>query len=845
MAWMRVIGAESVAYHRHTVIDRGDDHPGAALGYYASRGETPMVWGGGGAVRLGLAGTVTPEEYAAIYGPGGAQHPATGKRLVTTVRPGLELVVSAHKSVAELGVIGRAEDMHRILDAERDGTLAYLETLTAERGGRRGRAATPTATSGLVYAHTRHATSRAGDPNPHDHVLLANVVEMLDGKGGWKAADTRLWREHLHAATAYGRLCAARTAVELGYGIVRDDGPTGRLGHWAIAGIPEEAMAVHSKRAAAIDAAVGPRTMSGYYRARAVAARQTRQAKHQEPVEDLLVRWRHELADIGLDLAAVTARVTDARDSRITLELSEGELDGLVETVLGPEGKLAAQKVFARRDVIVAAAPLLFGLGPTMLDQLVDRVLAHPQAVALELVDGAREPVWSPACVLATEQALEAEAVERHDYGAAPVVPKRLIDRAIATKQASLGATLTRRQQLTIRGVCRSGRDLEVVVGVAGAGKTTTLDAIRHAYELDGRRVIGTATSGQAARTLTRDAAIESSTLKSLLWHLDHGTLRLDRRCVVILDEAAMTDDQDLHRLLEATSARHAKLVLVGDDRQLGAVGPGGALRALVERFDGTIWALSDNVRQHNRDEREALAELRAGNLEQAVDWLAANDRIICGTDHPEAIGACIDGWLTDRDAGLDTIMLAWRRTNVDTLNQLARDAAQSRGWLHGPEITAPGGRRYQAGDRIVTLAPLPGIAVTSETGTIEHVFTDDASLGVRMDDGRTLLLPSSATSRDRLDHGYAITVHRAQGATVDTAHHLADGGGRELAYVALSRARQHTTVYVEADSLEQAVEDLTGCWSVEHRQQWVLDSMTPASPRREAIVSERWELGL
>lgn len=176
----------------------------------------------------------------------------------------------------------------------------------------------------------------------------------------------------------------------------------------------------------------------------------------------------------------------------------------------------------------------------------------------------------------------------------------------------------------------------------------------------------------------------------------------------MILDEAAMTDDQDLHRLLEATSARHAKLVLVGDDRQLGAVGPGGALRALVERFDGTIWALSDNVRQHNRDEREALAELRAGNLEQAVDWLAANDRIICGTDHPEAIGACIDGWLTDRDAGLDTIMLAWRRTNVDTLNQLARDAAQSRGWLHGPEITAPGGRRYQAGDRIVTLAPFP-----------------------------------------------------------------------------------------------------------------------------------------
>ena len=113
-----MMGQESVEYHRHTVMDRGDDHPGRALAYYASRGETPLAWGGSGAAGLGLAGSVTAETYDAIYGPGGARHPATGERLVKTRRPGLELVVSAHKSVAELGVIGRAEDMHRIMDAE-------------------------------------------------------------------------------------------------------------------------------------------------------------------------------------------------------------------------------------------------------------------------------------------------------------------------------------------------------------------------------------------------------------------------------------------------------------------------------------------------------------------------------------------------------------------------------------------------------------------------------------------------------------------------------------------------------------------------------------------------------
>ena len=177
------MGADSVAYHQATVMGRADDHPGQALAYYASRGETPLVWGGSGAVRLGLAGRVTEEEYAAIYGPGGAKHPRTGGQLAATRRPGMELVVSAHKSVAELGVIGRAEDMHRIMDAERDATLAYLEAVTRERGGRRGRLAISSPTGGLVYAHTRHATSRAGDPCPHDHVLMANVVEMLDDLG--------------------------------------------------------------------------------------------------------------------------------------------------------------------------------------------------------------------------------------------------------------------------------------------------------------------------------------------------------------------------------------------------------------------------------------------------------------------------------------------------------------------------------------------------------------------------------------------------------------------------------------------------------------------------------------
>src|SRR5271163_545656 len=251
---MRMMGAESVEYHRSTVLGRGDDYPGMALEYYASRGETPLAWGGSGRAGLGLEGAVSPENYEAVFGQGGAKDPRTGERLVKTHRPGMEVVISAHKSVAELGVMGQAEQMHRIMDAGRDSSLAYLDKVTRQMGGRRGEAAMAAPTGGLIYAHTRHATSRAGDPCPHDHVVLANLLEMKDERGGWKAADTALWREQLHAATMVGRLAAARVAVELGYAIEPDPGPSGRLGHWKIAGVPDEVMEVHSKRAAEIDA---------------------------------------------------------------------------------------------------------------------------------------------------------------------------------------------------------------------------------------------------------------------------------------------------------------------------------------------------------------------------------------------------------------------------------------------------------------------------------------------------------------------------------------------------------------------------------------------------------------
>ncbi len=848
MAWMRMMGAESVAYHRETIIARGDDFPGAALEYYASRGETPLTWGGSGAASLGLSGPVDNRSYDAIYGPGGARDPRSGERLVAAKRPGMELVIAAHKSVAELGVLGRAEDMHAIMDAERDATLGYLDARTIERGGRRGVAAVPTETSGLVYAHTRHATTRAGDPGPHDHVLLANVIEMHDAKGGTKAPDTTLWREHLHAATVVGRLASAKVATDLGYGIEADPGPSGRLGHWKIAGIPDAALAVYSKRSADITAAVSERGFFSY-QARAVAARDTRSHKRHDDVGALVPMWRAELEAAGFPPDQLSADVERAgrdyhQNHSLRPTLTNQQLSALAKDVLGHHGALSSRKVFSRRDVIVAVGPALYGRDPAELAKVADRVLRDPDAVALIGVPRASERAYATASVLAAETAIAeavARGVERTDVA---VMDPDLTEAAMEHTTRSLGAPLTEGQIDTVRSIASSGRGVELVQGVAGSGKTTVMAVVRQAFESGGFTVLGTSTSGQAARTLAREAGLgESRTIASFRWRLDAGRLALTDRHVLVLDEAGMASDRDVAFLLDRARLAGTKVVMVGDDRQLGAIGPGGALGALVERHGGALHTLHQNVRQLDERERRALIELRGGDVGKAVEFYVSAGRVVVDPSRTGALAQLTQRWAHDVALGKHAAMFAWRRANVGELNRLAREVMVAQGRVIGPELRATGGSRYATGDRIVTLAPgARGEVVTSERGVVLSVDLERQRLTAQMDDGRRQTFERAEIASERLAHGYATTVHRSQGATCDVAHVYEDGGGRERAYVAMSRAKEETHLYQAADDMAQARDDLERSWGQEQRWHWAIDTGTPDVSQREEPPSVRSE---
>jgi UvrD-like helicase C-terminal domain len=183
--------------------------------------------------------------------------------------------------------------------------------------------------------------------------------------------------------------------------------------------------------------------------------------------------------------------------------------------------------------------------------------------------------------------------------------------------------------------------------------------------------------------------------------------------------------------------------------------------------------------------------------------------------------------------------MMAWRRANVAALNTRAQQAMRQTGRLSGPELQVAG-HAYQAGDRIITLAPSAhGQLSPRSEATWVGVDPDAGTLTVRMDDGRTHTLEPDQIGPDQLALGYATTVHRSQGDTFDTAHLFADGGGRELGYVAMSRARDAAHVHAVADNVYQAVEDLTWDWSREKRQAWAIDTGTPETQGRHPLEIE------
>jgi conjugative relaxase-like TrwC/TraI family protein len=806
--------------------------------YLSGHGESPGRWLGRGAQALGQEGTASTEAFVRMFH---GRHPETGELLGRAHGehgvPAFDVVLRPTKSVSLLYGLGDARTAAQVLDAHHQATQEALGYLEEHVGVRRGHGGCDhVAGDGLLAVGFDHRTSRAGDPLLHTHVIMANRVRGPDGR--WTALDGRDLYRHRLAADAIYRGAYQRTlSRSLGVTWSQPD----RWGNRELAGMPAELLRVFSKRADAIDGEVERLETEGRVRTPKLvkwAVQSTRQAKQHEAPAALAERWRAEAADHGVDVGELlrgvlgrdreaTSRPAAGDDPAANTDAttSEAVVGGMFDQLAGPKGLTAQASTFARPEVIAALGEQLAGADRAQLEGLADRFLSE-RAVNVVADRTVGERRWSTPELLDVEQGLVASALERR--GEATGVCSHEAVRAALAEHATVGED----QAGMVRDLALSGDGVRVVVGKAGTGKTYALGVARHAFSLDGYRVVGAAPTGIAATSLEAEGFEEVATVDRLLVELDqaagdraHHARRgaqheeapvLDRRSVLVVDEAGMVGSRKLARLLDHARQAGAKVVLVGDDRQLAAIDAGGGFRGLRVRLGASV--LSENRRQRQAWERDALELVRDGQVDQAVQAYREHERMVAATSKTElTLNLVRDWWQThqhaeaaerageaDGEVGGEPVILAYRRDEVDRLNTTCQQVMAQNGRVGADQLQV-GDREVHVGDRVVCgRNDLRGLGVANGTrGTVTAVDVERRSLRLRTEQGRQVTLPAGyldapvPPGRRVVDLAYATTGHKAQGLTRWRA--LVRITGQEDAnwlYVQLSRAKHDTRLH-------------------------------------------------
>ncbi|MEO8698311.1 MAG: MobF family relaxase, partial [Acidimicrobiales bacterium] len=746
--------------------------------YYAGAGEAPGRWLAS-SHQLGLDGDVDAAQLRAVLQ---AHGPTDSYKLANTRNrkiAGFDLTFSAPKSVSVLWALGDPGVNLAVRDAHQravDAALDYIERNAAfTRRGHGGAEVIPT--NGLIAAGFRHRTSRNGDPQLHTHVLVPNIVKGIDGR--WGTLDGRhLYRHARTAGYLYQTELRHQLTTVLGVGWT-----SVQRGSAEVDGIPVEVLREFSTRRAEIEERL---EILGETRPSAArrAVLDTRGPKLDIDSTTLFAQWHRQARELGFDPAQLVRILGRAAP----LEFGQHHAQLVHDHLASPLGLTEHASTFDRGDVVRAIA-LYAPTGATAqsIETHADSFLhSRSDVVSLTTTDATLR--YSTRELLDIETRLTSTAVARINEGAGGVASSRMrsvfaLYPTIAGEQARLVASLT-----------TSGNGVDVVVAAAGTGKTYALGCAREVWRRGGYRVQGAALAGRAAQELETNTRIPSQTITKLVADLQRRPLTA--RDVLVIDEAGMAGTRQLTPILDAAAAGGAKVVLVGDYHQLPEIEAGGLLRGLAARIPPI--ELTENRRQHQPWERLALIELRHGNVEQALTAYAEHGHIHTAPDSDTAQRQLVDAWRTATRNGDQAIMLAPRRSDVEQINNLARTQLAADGGLRGAVLTIDG-TSFQRGDRVVTLRNDYDLGVRNGTlATITKIHGRSGEITIRPDHGKPRRISASYLQDGHVVHGYAITIHKAQGITSDRAYVLGTGDlYRELGYVALSRGRLSNDIYL------------------------------------------------
>jgi Ti-type conjugative transfer relaxase TraA len=493
------------------------------------------------------------------------------------------------------------------------------------------------------------------------------------------------------------------------------------------------------------------------------------------------------------------------------------------------------QATFTKRDVAMFIHRHTDG--KDQYDRAMSAVRASPELVALGK-DGRGDDRFTTREMIDTEQRLQRASELMAERERHRVDEK---DRAVALASAEgRGLALTGEQRAAFDHVTGE-RGLSVVVGYAGTGKSAILGVAREAWERGGYEARGAALSGIAAEGLENGSGIASRTIASMEHGWSQGRDLLTSRDVLVIDEAGMVGTRQMERVLSHAADAGAKVVLVGDPQQLQAIEAGAAFRAINERHGGV--EITEVRRQLHDWQRDATRHLATGRTGDAIRAYADHGMVYAADTREAARGELVERWDRERIVAPDQTRIILTHTNdeVRELNEAARDRMRASQTL-GDDVRVKverGDRVFATGDRIMFLRNERGLEVKNGTlATIEQV--DKGHIAVRTDDGRSIAFDTK-DYRD-FDHGYAATIHKAQGMTVDRGHMLATPGlDRHGAYVGMSRHRDGMALHYGRDDFRdqtKLVQTLSREWAKD-----MASDYRQADPAKE--FAERRGIGL
>ena len=501
---------------------------------------------------------------------------------------------------------------------------------------------------------------------------------------------------------------------------------------------------------------------------------------------------------------------------------------------IAPDAITRQQATFTKRDLALFVHRHSDGI--EQFNAVLSAVEASPERIALGR-DGRGEERFTTRQMLQVEEQLH-QAGARIALRAGHSVPEAARERAVE-RAAARGLVLSEEQQSALEHT--TGRsDLGIVVGYAGTGKSAMLGVAADAFQETGYSVQGLALSGIAAENLEAGSGIPARTIASLEYAWGKERDLLGPRDVLVIDEAGMIGSRQLERVLSEAERRGAKVLLVGDPEQLQSIEAGAAFRALAERHPHV--EIGDIRRQLESWQRDATRALATGRTVEALEAYGHHDRIHAAETREDARRDLIERWDHDRQSEPDRSRLILAHTNDDVrdLNGQARARLKEHGEL-GQDVsvrTERGIREFAPGDRVMFLRNERGLGLKNGTlGLVEEI--SQSTMTARLDRGARVTV--AFKDYNHLDHGYAATIHKAQGVTVDRTHVLASPGlDRHATYVALSRHRQSVDLHYGRDDFadqrrlgrvlsRERAKDMASDYEREIRRDTVPDRPAPA----------------